>query len=165
MIKSSSLLSIKKQVYKIGVISDTHGLLRPEVKTEFADVDCIIHAGDIGGKQILQELQEIAPVIAVRGNTDNPCTYPELDSFGILETDDFKVYILHNLDHLDLDPKISGFRLVIYGHSHKPQTFYKNTVLYLNPGSAGPKRFRLPACIAVLKVNNGRISTCNIEIG
>lgn len=153
-----------KKMFQIGIISDTHGLLRPEVLTELEKVDYIIHAGDIGGREILQRLHEIAPVLAVRGNTDNPCLYPELESFEILEIYDFKIYVLHNLDFLDPDPYCSGFRIVVYGHSHNPHSFYKKGVLYLNPGSAGPGRFNLPVCLAVLKIDNGKISVRHIEI-
>jgi len=154
----------ENKMFQIGVISDTHGLLRPEVLIEPKKVDYIIHAGDIGSREILQMLHEIAPVLAVRGNTDNPCLYPELESFDILEISDFKIYVLHNLDFLDLDPCCCDFQAVVYGHSHSPHSFYKNGVLYLNPGSAGPGRFNLPVCFAVLKIDNGKTSVRHIEI-
>jgi uncharacterized protein len=134
----------------IGVISDTHGLLRPEAAAALAGVELIIHAGDIGNPQVLQALAQIAPVHAVRGNTDRADWAADLPHTRIVEVGSALIYVLHELFTLDLDPAAAGFAAVIFGHSHSPHMERKNGVLYLNPGSAGPKRFSLPVTLARL---------------
>ncbi|WP_085829540.1 metallophosphoesterase family protein [Clostridium massiliodielmoense] len=150
--------------YKIGVISDTHGLLRPEVLEIFNEVDCIIHAGDVGDASIIQELRKIAPVTVVRGNCDNGELGYILRNTEVLEVGDINVYVLHNLDELDLEPKEAGFDVVISGHSHKACEKIVDDVLYFNPGSAGPRRFTLPISLGVLKVHGKKIQAETIEI-
>ncbi|EDS78335.1 phosphodiesterase, family [Clostridium botulinum C str. Eklund] len=150
--------------YKIGVISDTHGLLRPEVLEIFNEVDCIIHAGDVGDACIIQELRKIAPVTVVRGNCDNGELGYILRKTEVLEVGDINVYVLHNLDELDLEPKEAGFDVVISGHSHKACEKIVDDVLYFNPGSAGPRRFTLPISLGVLKVHGKKIQAETIEI-
>ncbi|KEH99271.1 phosphodiesterase [Clostridium botulinum C/D str. BKT12695] len=150
--------------YKIGVISDTHGLLRPEVLEIFNEVDCIIHAGDVGDASIIQELRKIAPVTVVRGNCDNGELGYILRKTEVLEVGDINVYVLHNLDELDLEPKEAGFDVVISGHSHKACEKIVDDVLYFNPGSAGPRRFTLPISLGVLKVHGKKIQAETIEI-
>jgi uncharacterized protein len=142
----------------IGVISDTHGLLRPEAAAALAGVEFIIHAGDIGNPQVLQALGQIAPVHAVRGNTDRADWAAHLPHTRVVEVGGVLLYVLHELFTLDLDPAAAGFAAVIFGHSHSPHMEHKNGVLFLNPGSAGPKRFTLPVSLAVLKVKNNLLS-------
>src|SRR5690606_1840984 len=126
----------------IGVISDMHGLLRPEAKAALGECDAIIHAGDIGKPDVLDELAEIAPVTAIRGNVDKWAV--DLPDTEVVEIDGRYLYVLHDLKRLDLDPKAAGFDAVIFGHSHAPSVQTRDGVLYLNPGSAGPRRFKLP---------------------
>lgn len=143
---------------RIGVISDTHGLLRPEAVAALAGSDFIIHAGDIGEPAILERLREIAPVTAVRGNVDGGAWARELPKTNVLEAGGVSIYVLHILDELDLKPEAAGFAAVIYGHSHKPHRETRNGVLYFNPGSAGPKRFDLPVSVGRLTVDAGAIT-------
>ena len=132
----------------VGVISDTHGLLRPEALEVLEGVDLIVHAGDIGSPQIIDALRELAPVFAIRGNVDRGIWADEFSATEIVEVDDLLLYVLHDLGQLDLDPAAAGFRVVIYGHSHDPKVAEKQGVIYLNPGSAGPRRLRLPISMA-----------------
>jgi len=131
----------------IGVISDTHGLLRPEAVASLRGSDYIVHAGDIGKPAILDELRKIAPVTAIRGNVDRAAWAGKVPSTEVLEIDGTSFYILHNLDELDLNPAAAGFAAVIYGHSHVPRHEVRMGVVYFNPGSAGPRRFRLPVSV------------------
>lgn len=132
----------------IGVIADTHGLLRPEAIRALAGVESIIHAGDVGAPGILQELSRLAPVHAVRGNVDRGEWAQALPVSEVVDIAGTLIYVLHNLAELDLDPAAAGFAAVVSGHSHKPHNEVRNGVLYLNPGSAGPRRFRLPVTVA-----------------
>lgn len=141
---------------RIGVISDTHGLVRPEVVKALHGVSRILHAGDIGKLEVLDSLRAIAPVTAVRGNVDG-CTWAyTLPETEVVELGGVSLYMLHNLQELDLDPAAAGFRAVIYGHSHMAAADKRNGVLFLNPGSAGPRRFRLPVSVALLRVREGK---------
>ena len=138
---------------KIGVISDTHGLLRPEVAPALAGVERILHLGDVGKPSVLKELEKIAPVTAVRGNVDRggPCgALPETDVVLIAGR---YVYMLHDLETLHLDPAAGKFAAVLFGHSHVPNFFRRKGVLYFNPGSCGPRRFNLPVTVGLLTVN------------
>jgi len=135
---------------RVGLISDTHGLLRPEAVRALQGVDLIIHAGDVGRPDILSSLKQIAPVFAVRGNVDTDPWASELPLSTVVEADHAVFYVLHNLDHLDLKPEAAGFHFVVTGHTHQPHQFERNGVLYLNPGSAGPRRFHLPISLALL---------------
>ena len=137
---------------RIGVISDTHGLLRPEAVAAIRGSDYIIHAGDVGDPAILTELNRIAPVTAVRGNVDHGAWARKLPATNVLSAGGIEIYVLHNLDELDLKAEAAGFAAVIYGHSHIPKQHTKNGVLYLNPGSAGPRRFNLPIAMARLEI-------------
>jgi uncharacterized protein len=141
----------------IGVISDTHGLLRPEALTALRGSDYIIHAGDIGDPEILSKLASIAPVTAIRGNVDLDPRAQKLPATNVLEVGGVSIYILHNLAQLDLKPEAAGFAVVIYGHSHEPKQETKHGVLYFNPGSAGPRRFKLPVTVGKLIVEGGRV--------
>jgi uncharacterized protein len=137
---------------RIGVISDTHGLLRPEAVAALSGVELIIHAGDIGNPQILADLSKIAPVHAVRGNTDRGAWAADLPENLVVEVGGVLIYVLHDLHTLDLDPAAAGLSAVIFGHSHSPHVEHQNGVLYLNPGSAGPRRFTLPISLAILQI-------------
>jgi putative phosphoesterase len=151
---------------RIGVISDTHGLLRPQAVAALHGSPLIIHAGDVGRPEILDELRGIAPVHAVRGNVDRGTWAMGLPETEIVEVGDCLVYVLHDLGALDLDPPTAGFRAVIAGHSHQPRIETRDGVLYLNPGSAGPRRFRLPVSIGHLILDEGtlRAEIVNLDV-
>jgi uncharacterized protein len=141
----------------IGVISDTHGLLRREALTALEGSHYIIHAGDIGDPFILTKLAEIAAVTAVRGNVDRSPWTRKIPPTNVLELGGVSIYILHDLSQLDLKPEAAGFSAVVCGHSHMPKQEVQNGVLYFNPGSAGPRRFKLPVTIGRLFVNDGGV--------
>jgi putative phosphoesterase len=145
------LLDQKGRQVEVGIISDTHGLLRPEAERALLGVDLILHAGDVGAPEILTRLRIIAPVFAVRGNVDTAPWAGELPPTVVVECCKESLYMLHNLRDLDLQPEAAGFRAVISGHTHQPQQTMQNGVLYLNPGSAGPRRFNLPITVARLR--------------
>src|ERR1035437_9363522 len=138
---------------KIGVISDTHGLLRPEVAPALAGVEMILHLGDVGKIAILEELRKIAPVIAIRGNIDREGLCSALPETEVALIEARYVYMLHDLSPLHLDPAAGKFAAVLFGHSHVPNYDRRKGVLYFNPGSCGPRRFKLPVTVGVLKVN------------
>ncbi len=141
---------------KIGIISDTHGLLRPEALSALAGSDHILHAGDVGKKEILDQLTAIAPLTAIRGNIDKgPMWADRLNATEAVQLGGHWLYLVHAIDDLDLDPPAAGINVVVYGHSHKPTIYWKADVLYLNPGSAGPRRFSLPITVATLDLSNG----------
>jgi putative phosphoesterase len=135
---------------KIGLISDTHGLLRPEALDALQGSELILHAGDVGKPEILDALRAIAPLVAIRGNVDAGSWASALPATEVVETDRALIYMLHDVNALDLDPVAAGFQIVLSGHSHKPARGLRSGVLYINPGSAGPKRFSLPTSIAQL---------------
>ena len=139
----------------IGVISDTHGLLRPEALAALQGAQHIIHAGDICAPEVLVALAAIAPVTAVRGNNDKGAWASRLPATAVFQAEGVSIYVLHDLAELDLDPAAAGFGVVIAGHSHRPSQDERNGVLFFNPGSAGPRRFRLPICVGRLHVENG----------
>ncbi|MGA8271277.1 MAG: metallophosphoesterase family protein [Candidatus Sulfotelmatobacter sp.] len=141
----------------IGVISDTHGLLRPEAVESLRGSDYIIHGGDIGGPEILQQLSGIAPVTAVRGNIDKSEWTRKLPETDVLELGGISIYVLHDLARLDLKPDAAGFSVVVSGHSHVAKQENRGGVLYFNPGSAGPRRFKLPVSVGRLVVEDGRV--------
>ncbi|RZI45066.1 metallophosphoesterase [Herbaspirillum sp. HC18] len=141
---------------RIGLISDTHNLLRPEALAALKGVDRIIHAGDICGAQVLQSLAAIAPVTAVKGNNDRGDWARELPERERIDLGGVGVYIVHDLHDLDLVPEANGIKVVVSGHSHRPLMKMENGVLYVNPGSAGPRRFRLPISIGFLEIEEGR---------
>ncbi len=139
----------------IGVISDTHGLLRPEAIAALRGADHIIHAGDVGSPEILEQLADIAPVTAVRGNIDKAAWSRKLPKTQVLELGGISIYVLHDLAQLDLKPQAAGYAVVVSGHSHVPKQDVRDGVLYLNPGSAGPRRFKLPVSIGKLILEDG----------
>jgi putative phosphoesterase len=136
----------------IGLISDTHGLLRPQALRALEGSDLIIHAGDVGDPEILEALKNLAPVFAVRGNVDTDPWALSLPETEVIETDPATIYVLHDVHALDLDPAAAGFHIIVSGHSHKPARTEHGGVLFLNPGSAGPRRFDLPVTVARLDV-------------
>jgi uncharacterized protein len=146
---------------RIGVISDTHGLLRPEVQKALQGVDLIVHAGDVGKPEILDRLKTIAPVFAVRGNVDTEKWASQLPATSVVEAGGACLYLIHNLRQMDLSPKGAGIDIVISGHTHQAEQWERDGVLYLNPGSAGPRRFSLPVTTAMIDLG---IEPWQIEI-
>jgi putative phosphoesterase len=140
---------------KIGVVSDTHGLLRPEVAIALAGVEHILHLGDVGKASVLEELARIAPVTAVRGNVDREGPCGELPETEVMLFEGRYLYMLHDLSTLHLDPAAGKFAAVLFGHSHVPNFYTRKGVLYFNPGSCGPRRFRLPVTVGLLTVGKG----------
>ena len=148
----------------VGVISDTHGLLRARALDELRGVDVIVHAGDVGNPEILMQLRQVAPVTAVRGNIDTAAWSRGLPETEVLEIGGASLYVLHNVQQLDLDPSAAGFATVIFGHSHKPSIEWRKGVLFFNPGSAGPRRFSLPISLGKLIVRNGKVQAELIDL-
>lgn len=138
---------------RIGLISDTHGLLRPQALEALRGSELIIHAGDVGKPEILRALSELAPVIAVRGNVDTSDWARTLPETAVAEAGQVLLYVLHDLHALNLDPRVAGFHVVVSGHSHQPGRFERDGVLYINPGSVGPRRFQLPVTVARLNLS------------
>ena len=156
--------SEKKSESLIGIISDTHGLVRPEAVAALQGVDLILHAGDVGGPEVLETLKGIAPVVAVRGNNDKGEWATQLPDWEVTEVGSIFIYMLHNLNEIDLSPAAAGFQVVVSGHSHKASVEERKGVLYVNPGSAGPRRFKLPVTIARLRVNAGIFAAEIVEL-
>lgn len=148
----------------LGVISDTHGLLRPEAIEALRGSDRILHAGDVGNQGVLDALVRIAPVTAVRGNIDIDLWASQLPANEVVEAGGVSIYMLHDLAELDLKPEAAGFRVVVYGHSHRPKIEEKHGVLFFNPGSAGPRRFSLPVSIGKLTISKGKVLAELIEL-
>ncbi len=151
----------------IGLISDTHGTLRQEAVAALGSCSLIVHAGDVGEQRVVTELKKIAPVIAVRGNIDRSGWSSALPLTAVGEIGPARIYVLHDLNELDLDPATAGFNLVVSGHSHKPRQTQKAGVLYVNPGSAGPRRFRLPITVARVELTelSWRVSFIDLVSG
>ena len=143
---------------RIGVISDTHGLVRPEVLKTLEGVEHIIHAGDIGSPSVIEELRRIAPMTAIRGNVDAGDWAKEFPDTAIAEIGEAMIYVIHNIRNLDLDPSTAGFSAVIFGHSHIPVHEMRGGVLFFNPGSAGPRRFHLPISVGYLNIIEKKVS-------
>jgi uncharacterized protein len=148
----------------IGVISDTHGLVRTEALQVLKGSALIIHAGDVGSPQVLERLRDIAPVVAVRGNIDRGQWALALPKWEVVEIAGISIYVIHDLNDLDLDPAAAGFSAVISGHSHRPSMQHRKGVLLLNPGSAGPRRFTLPVSAALIYVKDGMLEPQLIEL-
>jgi putative phosphoesterase len=148
----------------VGLISDTHGLLRPEAVAALRGSDFIVHAGDIGDPDILAALSDVAPLTAIRGNNDTDAWAKRLPATEVLAAGETSIYVIHNLADLDLDPVAAGFRVVVSGHSHRPCWREKGGILYVNPGSAGPRRFTLPITVGQLVVARSRIKPKLIEL-
>ena len=149
---------------RIGLISDTHGLLRPQVIGALRDSELILHAGDVGKPEILSALRELAPVIAVRGNVDTADGVRTLPETAVAEAGKVLLYVLHDVHAIDLNPAAAGFHVVVSGHSHQPGKFKRDGVLYINPGSAGPRRFKLPVTVARLDLQRRPFAVEFVEL-
>ena len=149
---------------RVGLISDTHGLLRPEAKAFLAGCDLIIHGGDIGSQQVLDELGALAPTTAVRGNNDKGAWTQAIAESEFIKVGDHFVYVLHDLAQIDIDPRGAGVKVVIAGHSHMPSVKEQDEVLYVNPGSAGPRRFKLPITAGELLVEGANVSARTVVL-
>jgi putative phosphoesterase len=152
MVDSAEARQIRIDRMRVGVISDTHGLLRPQAVDALRGVDLIIHAGDIGSSDVLDALRRIAPVEAVRGNVDREPWAKMLPASAVVPLESTTAFVIHDLATLDLDPTAAGFDIVIFGHSHRAEIRTQNAVVYLNPGSAGPRRFSLPITVAHIEI-------------
>jgi uncharacterized protein len=148
----------------VGVISDTHGLLRPEAVEMLRGSEHIIHAGDIGAPEIIPALEKLAPVTAIRGNVDQMAWCRKFSETEVVELAGIHIYIIHDVNAMDLNPKAAGFAAVISGHSHKPHQETKDGVLYFNPGSAGPRRFKLPITVGRLEISGGRLAATVLSL-
>jgi len=150
---------------RVGVISDTHGLLRPQAVVFLQGCDHIIHGGDVGHGAILDQLSALAPLTAVRGNNDKGAWADALGDTALLEIGQIRIYAIHDLALMDIDPESLAVRIVISGHSHKPTIDQRGKVLYVNPGSAGPRRFRLPVTVAEINIEAGSVSAHIVDLG
>ena len=149
---------------RIGLISDTHGLIRGEALRALAGCDHIIHAGDIVKPEILDELRRIAPLTAVRGNNDRGTWANSLPEYDVVEFGAVSIYVRHDQAELDIDPRAAGMRVLVFGHSHKPMIEERDGVLLVNPGSAGPRRFKLPIAVGQLLIEGSRVEARIIEL-
>jgi putative phosphoesterase len=150
-------ITTDKSVLKIGILSDTHGLMREQIYSHFTHCDFLLHAGDIGSPSILTALSKIAPVYAVLGNTDSTWVYPELRDTVFFETPQCMLCVTHDCKALDFEPATCDINCIICGHTHIPQIHERDSILYINPGSAGPKRFELPISIAILSISGKKL--------
>jgi putative phosphoesterase len=148
----------------VGVISDTHGLVRPEAIQALEGVDLILHAGDIGNPTVLETLKALAPVVAVRGNNDKGEWAESLPNWEVVEIDAVSIYMLHDIKEMDISPTAAEFQVIISGHSHIPKVEERRGVLYLNPGSAGPRRFKLPVSLVRLSITGPNVAARLIEL-
>lgn len=144
-------------VKRVGLISDTHGLLRPEARRFLRGSDFIVHAGDIGDAVVLEALRAIAPVTAVRGNNDTGAWAKAIPDTDVLKVGSVHIHVIHDLTEIEVDPAAAGFRVVVSGHSHRPKVEERDGVLYVNPGSAGPRRFTLPVSCAELRIRGSAV--------
>jgi putative phosphoesterase len=158
------LRKINSKPQRIGLISDTHGLIRAEALAALRHSDFLIHAGDIGKPEVLAALKKIAPLFAIRGNNDTEVWAHRLPETKRITVGNIKLYVIHNVNELDFDPVVRGFRIVISGHSHKPVIQTKDNVLFVNPGSAGPRRFKLPICVGRLIIRGEAVKAEIIEL-
>jgi hypothetical protein len=157
-------LRVQTPPTQIGLISDTHGLLRPQALEALRGSELILHAGDVGKPEILAALRELAPVIAVRGNVDTANWARTLPETAVAEAGKVLLYVLHDVNALDLNPAAAGFHVVVSGHSHQPGKFERDGVLYINPGSAGPRRFQLPVTMARLNLQRKPFAVEFVEL-
>ncbi|MGO4393888.1 metallophosphoesterase family protein [Variovorax sp. M-6] len=150
---------------RIGILSDTHGLLRPEALDFLRGCDHIVHGGDIGGLEIIDALSALAPLTVVRGNNDGGAWAEAVPETALLEAGGLRLFVIHDLAQLRIDPVAAGIRVVVSGHSHRSRAEQRGPVLYLNPGSAGPRRFRLPVSVAELRIDGEAIVPRIVELG
>jgi uncharacterized protein len=149
---------------RVGLVSDTHGLLRPEARAFLIGCDYIVHGGDVGDPKILEQLAAVAPLIAVRGNNDEGPWAARLPRTELMRVGNVFVYVIHNLAELDVDPRAAGVRVVVSGHSHKPSVEERDGILYVNPGSCGPKRFKLPISVGEMVVSGSAVDARIIDL-
>jgi putative phosphoesterase len=154
----------KSDLRVIGLISDTHGLVRPEAIEALQGVDLVIHAGDIGKPEVLDALKAIGPLVAIKGNNDIGAWAKPLPDTQLVQIADSKLFVIHNVKELDCDPAAEGYEVVVSGHSHKPSILPRGGVLFVNPGSAGPRRFKLPVAIGKLFIQNRKVNAELIEL-
>jgi len=158
------MMKLPDDAHVLGVISDTHGLMRPEAIKALEGAHMIIHAGDIGASEVLDALHTIAPVVAVRGNNDKEEWAHPLPETEVVEVGGVTLYVLHDVKTLDLDPVAAGFQAVVSGHSHRPAVAKRQGVLFLNPGSAGPRRFKLPVSVARIIIHGNTLDAQLVEL-
>jgi uncharacterized protein len=154
----------KQEPQLIGLISDTHGLVRPQALQALQGVDLVIHAGDIGTPEVMDALKRIAPLVAIKGNNDRGSWARSLPDTKLVKISAAKLYVIHNVKEVDFDPGARGIQVVISGHSHKPSVVHREGVLYVNPGSAGPRRFKLPVAVGKLHMNRLNVKAEIIEL-
>jgi putative phosphoesterase len=157
-VENHELTSVRRPRATIGVISDTHGLVRPAALAALRGVDAIVHAGDVGSPEVLAALAEVAPLTAVRGNVDRGAWARRLPAVATVTVAGVRVHVVHDVRTLAVDPVAEGIGVVVAGHSHRPGAVRRDGVLYLNPGSAGPRRFTLPVAVARLRIDKGSVS-------
>lgn len=150
---------------RLGLVSDTHGLVRPQALAALVGVDAILHAGDIGKLEVLEQLAAVAPVCAVRGNVDREPWAAGIPTTEVFEAEELAIYLLHDIAELDLSPSQAGFAMVVHGHSHQPGQREQDGVTYINPGSIGPRRFRLPIAMGLLTVDGRRFRYEALTLG
>jgi hypothetical protein len=153
-----------KNELRVGVISDTHGLLRSEARAFLVGCDYIIHGGDIGSRDILDALAALAPLVAVRGNNDRESWAEHLPETEMIRVGGVFAYIIHDLSRLDIEPRAAGVQVIVSGHSHKPCSEERDGIVYINPGSCGPKRFKLPVSIGELWVDGSHVRARTVEL-
>lgn len=151
-------------MFRVGLISDTHGLLRPEARSFLRGCEHIVHGGDVGTAAILEELALLAPVTAVRGNNDSGPWAESLRPTSVLSVGEIRIYVIHDLAGIDIDPASAGVQVVVSGHSHRPAIAERGGVLYVNPGSAGRRRFSLPIAVGELMIDGGRATARIVEL-
>ena len=154
----------KSALHVIGLISDTHGLVRPEAIEALQGVDLLIHAGDIGKPEVLDALKAIGPLVAIKGNNDIAAWAKPLPDTRLVQTAYTRLFVIHNVKELDCDPATKGYDVIISGHSHKPSIVTRDGVLFVNPGSAGPRRFKLPVAVGKLFIQNQKVNAELIEL-
>lgn len=164
MARSRLLHPVDSTVARLGIISDTHGLLRPEAVDFLQGCDRIVHGGDIGNAEVLRRLSAIATVAAVRGNNDTAAWAQKIPETELFEFNGIRVYAIHDLSLLDIDPSAAGIQVVVSGHSHRPLVENRGGTLFINPGSAGPRRFKLPISVAEIMVGGGVITPRIVEL-
>jgi uncharacterized protein len=163
-IMSGTRTAKKSDLHVIGLISDTHGLVRAEAVEALQGVDLVIHAGDIGKPEVLDALKAIGPLVAIKGNNDIGAWARPLPDTRLVQTADTRLFVIHNVKELDCDPATKGYDVIISGHSHKPSIVTRDGVLFVNPGSAGPRRFKLPVAVGKLFIQNQKINAELIEL-
>jgi len=152
-----------KNPLRVGLISDTHGLLRPEARAFAGSCDYIIHGGDIGSAAILDELSALAPLIAVKGNNDRQAWAAHLPETEMIRVGGVFIYVIHDISQLDIEPHAAGVQVIVSGHSHKPLIEQRDGILYINPGSCGPRRFKLPISVAEILVDGTKVKARTLE--